>query len=105
MVLSFADEENIIQDVDIQGGEKISITLVEAEEINSGFEIKKEFVIDKILSTVKIEERRENITLHCTEYHMFESVVQNVNRSYVGSPTTIIEKIINSPSNSRKRSS
>ena len=101
MVLSFADEENVIQDVDIQGGEKISITLVEAEEINSGFEIKKEFVIDKILSTVKIEERRENITLHCTEYHMFESVVQNVNRSYVGSPTTIIEKIINSHLNKK----
>ena len=39
MVLSFADEENVVQDMDFQGGEKISITLVDAEEIESAFVI------------------------------------------------------------------
>ena len=43
MVLSFADEENVVQDMDFQGGEKISITLIDAEEIESALEIKKQF--------------------------------------------------------------
>ncbi len=95
MTISFADEENIVQDFDFQGGEKLTIRLIETEETDSGNEIKKDFVIDKIVKTEKIEERRENVVLHCTEYHMFESIVQNVNKSFIGAPTTIIEKIIN----------
>ena len=94
MVLSFADEENVVQDMDFQGGEKISITLIDAEEIESALEIKKQFVIDRIVDVKKLEERRENVVIHCTEYHMFESVTQNVNKSYTGSPTSIIQKII-----------
>jgi len=95
MNISFADEENVVQDFDFQGGEKITIRLVENEEMNNGNEIKKEFVIDKIVSSTKIEERIEVVVLHCTEYHMFESIVQNINKSFIGSPTSIIEKIIN----------
>ncbi len=67
MVLSFADEENVVQDMDFQGGEKISITLVDAEEIESAFEIKKQFVIDRIVDVKKLEERREKVVVHCTE--------------------------------------
>lgn len=96
MGISFADEENIVQDFDFQGGEKITIRFVENEEADTGNEIKKEFVIDKIISSTKIEERIEVVVLHCTEYHMFESIVQNINKSFTGSPTSIIEKIINS---------
>ena len=44
----------------------------------------KQFVVDKIVKAEKIEERREQIVFHCTQYHMFESVVQNVNKSFVG---------------------
>lgn len=95
MTLSFADEENIVQDFDFQGGEKITIRLVETEEVNNASEIRKDFVIDKIVKSEKIEERRENVVIHCTEYHMFESIVQNINKSFTGSPTSIIEKIIN----------
>ena len=91
---SFADEENIVQDMDFQGGEKLSIVLVETEEANTGNEIRKDFVIDKIVKTEKIEERRENVVIHCTEYHMFESTVLNINKSFTGSPTSIIKKII-----------
>ena len=99
MSLSFADEENIVQDFDIQGGERLKIKIIDTEEVESGNEINKQFVVDKIVKAEKIEERREQIVLHCTQYHMFESVVQNVNKSFVGSPTEIIKKIIdNNPS-------
>ena len=94
MSLSFADEENIVQDFDIQGGERLKIKITDTEEVESGNEINKQFVVDKIVKAEKIEERREQIVLHCTQYHMFESVVQNVNKSFVGSPTEIIKKII-----------
>jgi len=94
MSLSFADEENIVQDFDIQGGERLKIKIIDTEEVESGNEINKQFVVDKIVKAEKIEERREQIVLHCTQYHMFESVVQNVNKSFVGSPTEIIKKII-----------
>ena len=91
---SFADEENIVQDMDFQGGEKLSIVLVETEEANTGNEIRKDFVIDKIVKTEKIEERRENVVIHCTEYHMFEAASQNVNKSYTGSPSDIINALV-----------
>ena len=94
MSLSFADEENIVQDFDIQGGERLKIKIIDTEEVESGNEINKQFVVDKIVKAEKIEERREQIVLHCTQYHMFESVVQNVNKSFIGSPTEIIKKII-----------
>ena len=53
MVLSFADEENVVQDMDFQGGEKISITLIDGEEVESCIEIKKEFVIEEVAKREK----------------------------------------------------
>jgi hypothetical protein len=94
MKISFVDQVNLVQLIDFQGGEKISITLKQSEEIESGKEIKKDFVIDKIQSSIKVEERNELVTIHCTEYHMFESSAQNINRSYSGAPSKIIENLI-----------
>ena len=99
MFLSFLDQLNVVQTIDFQGGEKLTIKLQQTEEIDRGTDIVKEFVVDKIASIVKIDERSEMVTLHCTEYHMFESVVQNINKCYNGSPIKMIESIITNYTN------
>ena len=48
MRLSFIDQINIVQTVDFQGGEKLSITLKQIEEVETGNQIKKDFVVDEI---------------------------------------------------------
>ena len=92
--IAFVDGENVIQDLDFQGGEKLLLTFAHSEERLSGFDISKEFVVDNIERITKADERNEVIILHCTEYFAFESSAQNINRSYTGSPTSIITKIL-----------
>ncbi len=94
MRLSFVDQINIVQTVDFQGGEKLSITIKQIEEVETGKEIKKDFVIDEIEKVIKLDERNETVIIHCTEYHMFEAAAQNVNKSYTGAPSDIITSLI-----------
>ena len=94
--LTFKEEENILQDVDFQGGEKLTITIQHLEETVSANTITKEFLIDKIENVIRVDERTELVVLHFTEYHVFDSSAQNVNKSYSGSPTSIIKKITES---------
>ena len=89
----FLDQENILQDVDFQGGEKLTITMVHSENKLDGFEIKKEFLIDYVNKVVKTDERNEAVFIHCIEYHTFESSVQNISRAYKGKPSVMISKI------------
>lgn len=96
MRLSFIDQINIVQTVDFQGGEKLSIVIKQIEEIQTGNEIRKDFVIDEIEKVIKIDERNETVVIHCTEYHMFEAAAQNVNKSYSGSPSSIINSLVSS---------
>ena len=90
----FLDHNNILQSFDFSGGEKLSIVLQHSEEKTSGFQIEKDFLIDRIESIVKTDERTESVIIHCIEYHAFESSAQNISRSYNGSPSSIIEKIL-----------
>lgn len=101
MMIQFLDQANIVQTVDFQGGEKLTIRLQQTEEIDRGTAIVKEFVIDKVSAVVKIDERSEMVALHCTEYHMFESIVQNLNKCYNGSPSQIIKNIVTNYTNKK----
>jgi len=91
--IMFLDQLNILQDIDFQGGEKLSITMVHSENRTDGYEIEKEFLIDYIKKVTKTDERNEAVIAHCIEYIAYESSVQNISRSYTGSPTDIIGKI------------
>ena len=62
--LSFKEEENILQDVDFQGGEKLTLTIQHLEETVSANTITKEFLIDKIENVVRVDERTEFVVLH-----------------------------------------
>ena len=90
----FVDQENIVQDMDIQGGEKLSLSFYHVEEMNKGTEIRKEFVIDSIKDITKAGERDEVVRIHLTEFIGLASSLQNVNRSYTGAPSEIISKIM-----------
>ena len=90
----FVDQENIVQDMDLQGGEKLTFSFVHVEEASKGNEITKEFVIDSIKNITKSGERDEVVRIHCTEYIGLVSSVQNVNRVYSGAPSSMIQKIL-----------
>ena len=65
------DTANLIQDYDFQGGEKLTIDLIQSEEQNEGISISKEFLIDKIEETSRTDETTDSVILHCVEYHTF----------------------------------
>lgn len=90
----FADTENLLQDMDFQGGEKLTLEISQSEERNDGFSIKKEFLINKIENITRADEATDAVMLHCVEYHVFKSSLQNVSRSYTGSAGKIISKIL-----------
>jgi len=90
----FYDQENIVQDMDFQGGEKLTLTLQHSEERITGNDIEKVFLIDKIDNIFKVDERNESVVIHCIEYHAFESAAQNISKSYSGAPSKIIKKIL-----------
>ena len=90
----FADTSNVIQDIDFQGGEKLTLEIAQSEETNEGLYITKEFLIDKIESVRRVDEATDAVMLHCVEYHLFKSSIQNISRSYVGRAGNTIKKIM-----------
>ena len=90
----FADTSNIIQDIDFQGGEKLTLEIAQSEETNEGLYITKEFLIDKIENVRRVDEATDAVMLHCVEYHLFKSSIQNISRSYIGRVGNTIKKIM-----------
>ena len=91
----FADTANLVQDMDFQGGEKLTLQITHIEERNEGRFIEKEFLIDRIETISRADEVTDAVMLHCIEYHVFKSSLQNISRSYVGSTGSMISKISN----------
>ncbi len=94
MRITFKEEENVLQDMDFQGGEKLEFSFVQSEEIETSNRIEKTFLIDEVVRVVKIDERTDFVELHCVEYHMFESSAQNISKCYSGAPSKIIQQVI-----------
>ena len=91
----FADTANLVQDMDFQGGEKLTLEIAHIEERNEGRFVEKEFLIDRIETISRADEVTDAVMLHCIEYHVFKSSLQNISRSYVGSTGSMISKISN----------
>ena len=89
----FADTSNLVQDIDFQGGEKLTLEIAQSEERNEGLFIEKEFLIDRIETVSRADEVTDAVILHCIEYHVFKSSLQNISRSYIGSSGSMISKI------------
>ena len=91
---NIVDNVNLIQGYDFQGGEKLTIDIVQSEERNDGTSIVKEFLIDRIEEVTRADEVIDSIVFHCIEYHSFKSSLQNISRSYTGTTGSIITKIM-----------
>jgi hypothetical protein len=99
---AFYDSYSIVEGMDIQGGEKLTITIRSTVGTpENSRSIRKEFQVTKILKSQKVNDQAEMTFIHCTEYHAFKSNVYNINRSYTGSPDTIIDSIVSSYLNKR----
>lgn len=88
------DRNNILQDFDFQGGEKLTIEFQQVEELSTGNTISKDFLIRTVEDVVRADETTDSIQLHCVEYHTLTSSLQNISRSYKGRPTNIITSIL-----------
>ena len=91
---NIVDNVNLIQGYDFQGGEKLTIDIVQSEERNDGISIVKEFLIDRIEEVTRADEVVDSMVFHCIEYHSFKSSLQNISRSYTGTTGSIITKIM-----------
>ena len=74
-----------------EGGERVEITICSTHEDHE--DVKKIFYIDKIISSQKLKENEEFYIAHMIEDLGFLSKTKNINRSYSGSGSEIIEKI------------
>ena len=92
--ISFNDTYNILQNFDFLGGEKLTLTIKSNIRKETAVEIVKEFYTERIIATQKVNQSSEVIFLRLIESLAVESSIQNVNRSYTGTPTTIIENIL-----------
>lgn len=88
--IAFVDTERLLDRIMFDGGETITIKMKQSADAKI---IEKLFYIDSIIGTSKINESSELITLHFMEDIAFLSRFLNVNKSYTGSPQTIIENI------------
>ena len=88
--VAFIDTERLYDRIGFDGGDSVTIAL---KQTKSSKRIEKTFIIDRVISTVKANETTELITFHMIEDIAFISRFINVNRSYSGSPSNIIENI------------
>ena len=90
-ILGLSDSEDILSSAYISGGEKIKITLKSTRLDTTT--VSKTFYIDKVVATNKTSETAEFTVLHLIEDIGYESTLQNVNKSYSGTPIEILKKI------------
>ena len=88
------DHNDVFEGIDFLGGEKLEVSIQHSEDQSTAEEIKKDFLIDKIDFISKTDERTESVVIHCTEFHVYASSLQNVSRCYKGSPSSMIQKIL-----------
>ena len=90
--LLFVDTYNLVQRMDLQGGEKITLSIKPTESDAEAREIEKSFYIEKF-DVIQSEQRRV-VTLSLVEDIVFVSTTKNVNKSYTGSPISIVSTIL-----------
>ena len=90
-VLGFVDVEDLVGAMNLSGGERVSVTL--KTNIEESIPVTKIFYIDKVVSANKTSGNEEFFTLHLIEDHAFKSNLLNVNKSYTGKTSKIVEKI------------
>ena len=85
------DNENMFQNIDILGAEKVTVAVKSLRE--DTIVVKKNFYISKVLNTDKVNDNIQTVAFHITEDISYVSNALNVNRYYSGKATKIIRNI------------
>lgn len=89
--LTISESSRFYEKVDVLGGEQILVRLKSTKEDSRA--IQKIFYIDRVITAQKSTERDTTIIFHLVEDIKYISTLLNVNESYQGKPSEIIEKI------------
>ena len=89
----FVDTSSIIEDIDILGGETVTI-IIKSLKNDDTIPIIKKFYITKIVKSVHTSDGTEVNVIHLTEDIAYISNLFNINKSYTGKRSTIISKIL-----------
>lgn len=89
--LAFGDESNLMGRLDLQGAEFVVVKIKPSSAAEPVIE--KRFVIETVISQIKMNETSELVLLSLYEDILFKSNYKNVNKSYSGSPFQMISDI------------
>ena len=85
------DDSSFYENADIQGTERIQLTIVSSEE--DSVPIIKTFFVGKVEKIQKVQDNAQTLMIHLVEDIFYLSSLKNVNRHYTGSRSNIIGKI------------
>ena len=85
------DDSSFYENADIQGTERIQLTIVSSEE--DSVPIIKTFFMAKVEKIQKVQDNAQTLMIHLVEDIFYLSSLKNVNRHYTGSRSNIIGKI------------
>lgn len=85
------DNEDLLDEADILGGERISISIISKRDDCIPFT--NHFRITNIISTEKVNDNIQTAAFQLIEEHAYISNLLNINKYYSGNTTSIIKKI------------
>ena len=92
--VAFSDNFSVLERIDLQGGELFTLRIQSSQNSNKGIEILKKFRVENLLRSVKTNDQNETVFLKLVEDCVFSSSLKNVNRSYKGTPASIVTSIM-----------
>ena len=92
--IAFIDNNNLIAAMDVQGGERIVVNIRPTNLEERAKIITKTFRIEKIIGSYKANDKNETIFLKLVEDIVYTSSVKNINKSYQGTPISIMANIL-----------
>jgi len=90
--LVLKDDSRLFDTVQFNGTEILNLTLQQAE--TSGKEVKKQFVIERVVETKKLNDQSEIVALKLIQKHAFENNLIKFSKAYTDTPENIIKKIL-----------
>lgn len=91
--LVFSNPHGVIERLDMQGGEKVTISIKSTHKYADSIAITKVFYVENIRA-IGGPDQIESVMLRIVEDIAFISSLKNISRSFSGSPSTIIQKIL-----------
>ena len=91
--LVFSNPYGVVESLDMQGGEKLTLSIKSTHRYADARSITKVFYVENIRS-IGGPDQIESVMLRIVEDIAFISSLKNISRSFSGSPSTIIQKIL-----------